>query len=172
MSDFLTILTDQKEELERVSSLAAVSRKEESMVNLDSNVAQVVIGVRRSGKSTICQKAILKSALPFGYVNFDDERFGELTSKDFDLILKTLYRLNGEFNILFFDEAQDIKGWHLFVNRMLRSGMKVVLTGSNANLLSGELTTYLTGRYNQDGTTRLLFIHSRSWSIAGRRMSM
>ena len=149
MSDFLTILADQKEELERVSSIATVSRREESMVNLDSNVAQVVIGVRRSGKSTICQKAILKSGLPFGYVNFDDERFGELTAKDFDLILKTLYRLNGEFNILFFDEAQDIKGWHLFVNRMLRSGMKVVLTGSNANLLSSELTTYLTGRYNE-----------------------
>ena len=149
MTDFLTILTDQKEELERVSSIAMVSRKEESMVNLDSNVAQVVIGVRRSGKSTICQEAILKSGLPFGYVNFDDERFGELTAKDFDLILKTLYRLNGEFNILFFDEAQDIKGWHLFVNRMLRSGMKIVLTGSNANLLSSELTTYLTGRYNE-----------------------
>lgn len=149
MSDFMTILADQKEELERVSSLAMVSRREESMVNLDSNVAQVVIGVRRSGKSTICQKAILKSGRPFGYVNFDDERFGELTAKDFDLILKTLYRINGEFNILFFDEAQDIKGWHLFVNRMLRSGMKVVLTGSNANLLSSELTTYLTGRYNE-----------------------
>lgn len=149
MTDFLTILADQKEELERVSSIAMVSRKEESMVNLDSNVAQVVIGVRRSGKSTICQEAILKSGLPFGYVNFDDERFGELTAKDFDLILKTLYRLNGEFNILFFDEAQDIKGWHLFVNRMLRSGMKIVLTGSNANLLSSELTTYLTGRYNE-----------------------
>ena len=149
MTDFLTILADQKEELERVSSIAMVSRKEESMVNLDSNVAQVVIGVRRSGKSTICQEAILKSGLPFGYVNFDDERFGELTAKDCDVRLKTLYRLNGEVNILFFDEAQDIKGWHLFVNRMLRSGMKIVLTGSNANLLSSELTTYLTGRYNE-----------------------
>jgi len=112
-------------------------------------MAQVVIGVRRSGKSTICQKSILKSGLPFGYVNFDDERLEDLASKDFDAIMKVLYRLNGDFNILFLDEAQDIKGWHLFVNRMLRSGMKVVLTGSNANLLSSELTTYLTGRYNE-----------------------
>lgn len=149
MADYLTILSDQKEELERVASYAKVSRDEETSVNLNSNVAQVVIGVRRSGKSTICQKAILESGLPFGYVNFDDERLGELTASDFDALLKVLYRINGDFNILFLDEAQDIPGWHLFVNRMLRSGMKVVLTGSNANLLSSELTTYLTGRYNE-----------------------
>ena len=37
----------------------------------------------------------------------------------------------------------------MFVNRIMRSGVKVVLTGSNANLLSGELVTHLTGRYNQ-----------------------
>lgn len=47
------------------------------------------------------------------------------------------------------DEIQNIEGWHLFVNRIMRSGIKVVLTGSNANLLSGELATHLTGRYNQ-----------------------
>lgn len=149
MTDFLTILSDQKEELQRVASYAKVSRIEESLLNLESNLAQVVIGVRRSGKSTICQKSILKSEQPFGYVNFDDERLEDLSAKDFDTILKVLYRLNGDFNVLFLDEAQDIKGWHLFVNRMLRAGMKVVLTGSNANLLSGELTTYLTGRYNE-----------------------
>lgn len=149
MADFLTILSDQKEELQRVTSYAKVSRIEESFLNLKSNLAQVVIGVRRSGKSTICQKSILNSGLPFGYVNFDDERLEDITANDFDSILKVLYRLNGDFNILFLDEAQDVKGWHLFVNRMLRSGLKVVLTGSNANLLSSELTTYLTGRYNE-----------------------
>lgn len=47
------------------------------------------------------------------------------------------------------DEIQNIEGWHLFVNRIMRSGIKVVLTGSYANLLSGELATHLTGRYNQ-----------------------
>lgn len=126
-----------------------VHRREEGLINLDSNVAQVVIGVRRSGKSTICQRVILSSSRPFGYVNFDDERLEEIKAEDLDEILKTLYRINGDFNILFLDESQNIKGWHKFVNRMLRSGMKVILTGSNANLLSSDLTTYLTGRYNE-----------------------
>lgn len=147
--DLVRILTDQKEELEGFDFAQQVSRPEENQLNLKSKVAQVVIGVRRSGKSTICQRTIINSGQPFGYVNFDDERLEGMTAKDFDKILKTLYRINGDFSILYLDEAQDIKGWHLFVNRMLRSGMKVVLTGSNANLLSSELVTYLTGRYNE-----------------------
>lgn len=149
MTDLLTILSDQKEELERVALQSQVMRPEEELINLKSNVAQVVIGVRRSGKSTVCQHVLLKSGQPFGYVNFDDERLEGLKAKDLDEILKTLYRINGDFGIIFMDEAQDVKGWHLFVNRMLRSGMKVILTGSNANLLSSDLTTYLTGRYNE-----------------------
>jgi len=149
MADLLTILTDQKEEFARTPLQLQISRDEEKLINLESNVAQVVIGVRRSGKSTICQRVILLSGQPFGYVNFDDERLEGLQARELDEILKTLYRINGDFKILFLDEAQDVKGWHLFVNRMLRSGMKVVLTGSNANLLSSDLTTYLTGRYNE-----------------------
>ena len=149
MTDLLTILLDQKAELERTPVGEKVSRPEEAQINLRSNVAQVVIGVRRSGKSTTCQRVILRSGEKFGYVNFDDERLSDLSAKDLDEVLSTLYRINGEFKILFLNEAQDVKGWHLFVNRMLRSGMKVVLTGSNANLLSSYLTTYLTGRYNE-----------------------
>ena len=149
MTDLLTILSDQKEELGRELLRPRISRAEESEINLESNVAQVVTGVRRSGKSTVCQRVIHKSGLPFGYVNFDDERLVGMKATDMDDILKTLYRLNGDFDILFMDEAQDVEGWHLFVNRMLRSGMKIILTGSNANLLSSDLTTYLTGRYNE-----------------------
>lgn len=149
MTDLFTILSDQKAELERTPLDRQVSRPEENMINLSSNVAQVVIGVRRSGKSTICQRVILQSGHPFGYVNFDDERLSGLDARDLDGVLQTLYRINGDFDVLFMDEAQDVKGWHLFVNRMLRSGMKVVLTGSNANLLSSDLTSYLTGRYNE-----------------------
>lgn len=149
MADLLTILSDQKEELGRELLLSRITRAEEAEINLESNVAQVVTGVRRSGKSTVCQRVIHKSRLPFGYVNFDDERLVGIKAADMDDILKTLYRLNGDFDVLFLDEAQNVEGWHLFVNRMLRSGMKIVLTGSNANLLSSDLTTYLTGRYNE-----------------------
>ena len=47
------------------------------------------------------------------------------------------------------DEIQNIESWYLFVNRLLRSGMHLLITGSNAKLLSGELATHLTGRYIQ-----------------------
>ena len=60
-----------------------------------------------------------------------------------------LYRIYGSFTHLFMDEIQNIASWHLFVNRLLRQGIHLVVTGSNANLLSGELSTHLTGRYNE-----------------------
>lgn len=147
--DYLTILSDQRDELIRTDWQHLVPRKEEQEVNLNSPLAQVVIGVRRSGKSTLCTKVMLDSGLPFGYINFDDDRLGRLSRQDFDALLAALYRLNGDFQHLLLDEVQNVEGWELFVNRMLRQGMHLLVTGSNANLLSGELATHLTGRYHQ-----------------------
>lgn len=147
--DLLTILSDQKEELKNFENSSWITRREEALFDLNSNRAQVVIGVRRCGKSTICKKVLMESRVAFAYVNFDDERLINLTIDQMNDLLETLYRIYGSFNYLLLDEIQNIEGWHLFVNRIMRSGVKVVLTGSNANLLSGELVTHLTGRYNQ-----------------------
>lgn len=146
---YVNILSDQREELTNRQWKNIVRREEEKEINLNSPLAQVVIGVRRSGKSTLCSKVMLESGLPFGYINFDDDRLGKLTVDAFDTLLRVLYQLNGDFNHLFLDEVQNIEGWELFVNRMLRQGMHMLITGSNANLLSGELATHLTGRYHQ-----------------------
>lgn len=146
---YVNILSDQREELTNRHWKNIVTREEEEEINLNSPLAQVVIGVRRSGKSTLCSKVMLESGLPFGYINFDDDRLGKLTVDAFDTLLRALYQLNGDFNHLFLDEVQNIEGWELFVNRMLRQGMHMLITGSNANLLSGELATHLTGRYHQ-----------------------
>ena len=54
-----------------------------------------------------------------------------------------------EIKHIFFDEIQNVDGWHLFVNRLLRQGLRIIITGSNAKLLSSELATHLTGRYNE-----------------------
>jgi len=148
-ADYLSILSDQRAELESKPWSSYITRKEEQEINLNSTLAQVVIGVRRSGKSTLCAKVMLQSGLPFGYINFDDDRLGSISRKDFDPLLKTLYRLNGDFRHLLLDEVQNIDGWELFVNRMLRQGMRLIITGSNANLLSGELATHITGRYHE-----------------------
>ena len=148
-STLLEILRDQSEELASLRSQRFCERMEESKIKLESKKAQVVIGVRRSGKSTLCFNALTKARVNFAYVNFDDERLMRLTADDLNDVLKCLYQIYGDFTHLFLDEAQNIEGWHLFVNRLLRRGMRVIITGSNAKLLSSELSTYLTGRYNE-----------------------
>lgn len=154
------VLLDQKEELEALRNKSFCHRLEESQIDLNSNLAQVVIGVRRSGKSTLCFNALEKTKVRYAYVNLDDENLYGLTVKDMNDILQVLYSIYGNFTHLFLDEIQNIKGWHLFVNRMLRKGMHVLLTGSNSKLLSGELASHLTGRHH---TIELLPFSFRDW---------
>lgn len=143
------VLAEQYEELVALRKMELCPRAEEKLVDLDSNLAQVIIGVRRSGKSTLCFNVLKSLNEKFAYVNFDDERFSELQTSDLNTILEGLYKIYGDFNYLFLDEIQNIEGWHLFVNRLLRQRMNVIVTGSNAKLLSGELATHLTGRNDQ-----------------------
>lgn len=106
----------------------------------------MVIGVRRSGKSTLCFLALEHAHVKYAYVDFNDERLRGISSEQLNDILEILYKIYGDFNYLFLDEVQDIDGWHLFVNRLLRKNIHIVVTGSNAKLLSSELSTYLSGR--------------------------
>lgn len=145
-----TTLLDQLDERNDFNIEDYVMRKESGLLELDSKLAQVVIGVRRSGKSTLCHMALKERGIEYAYVNFDDDRFATLKIDDLNDVLTTIYRIYGtEVKYMFFDEIQNVDGWHLFVNRLLRQGHRIVLTGSNAKLLSGELVTHLTGRYNK-----------------------
>ena len=143
------VLSEQFEELKKLDKEPLVSRPEEDCIQLDSTMAQVVIGVRRSGKSTLCYSMLKSKGVDFAYANFDDERFLDMTAADLNIVLEVLYKIYGDFNYLFLDEVQNVTGWHLFVNRLLRSRMRVFVTGSNAKLLSGELATHLTGRHDE-----------------------
>jgi len=140
------ILSDQQEELEERGRESLCHRMEESLVDTASPQAQVVIGVRRSGKSTLCYQALHNAGLKFAYADFDDERLYNLKTEQLNDVLEVLYKIYGDFNSLFLDEIQNVEGWHLFVNRLLRKKMHIVITGSNAKLLSGELATHLSGR--------------------------
>lgn len=140
------ILTDQQEEIEGRKGETLCHRKEEQFVDVKSSQAQVVIGVRRSGKSTLCYQALQSQGVKYAYVDFDDERLMSLQADQLNDVLETLYKIYGDFQYLFLDEIQNVEGWHLFVNRMLRKKMHVIVTGSNAKLLSGELATHLSGR--------------------------
>lgn len=141
-----TILSDQMEELEARLRETLCHRPEESLVEINSPQAQVVIGVRRSGKSTLCYQALQSKGVKFAYADFDDERLNGLQAEQLNDVLSVLYKIYGDFQHLFLDEVQNIDGWHLFVNRLLRHKMHIIITGSNAKLLSGELATHLTGR--------------------------
>lgn len=143
----LTVLSDQKEGLEAEDLSLLCRRKEEAQLSVSSKLAQVVIGVRRSGKSTLCMKFLRQQGVPFAFVNFDDDRLIGMKTDDFDNVLDALYQLYGNFEYLFIDEIQNVDGWQLFVNRLLRQNIRLFVTGSNSKLLSHELTTHLTGRY-------------------------
>lgn len=84
--------------------------------------------------------------MKYAYADFDDERLQGIDAGQLNELLEVLYKIYGDFEYLFLDEIQDVDGWHLFVNRMLRKKMHVVITGSNAKLLSSELATHLAGR--------------------------
>ena len=146
---FIEALQQQKNEVASMNLQKWCSRKEECMLQLESPLAQIVIGVRRSGKSTLCHKFLKQNGVNYAYINFDDERLGVLKANELDQLLEAAYYVYGEFNYLFLDEPQNVFGWHLFVNRLLRQVVYLFVTGSNAKLLSGELATHLTGRYNQ-----------------------
>lgn len=148
--EILQILEDQKNEISKYKTARWCKRLEEGMFEWDSELAQVVTGVRRSGKSTICHMALVSLGVNYGYVDFNDDRLYGITTERLNDLLKCVYRIYGtEIEYLLLDEIQDVEGWYLFVNRLLRQGMHIVLTGSNAKLLSGELATYMTGRYNK-----------------------
>lgn len=142
------ILSDQAEEIASKQQLTFCQRKEEELVDLNSPQAQVIIGVRRSGKSTLCYNVLQRAGVKYAYVNFDDERLATLSVEELNNVLEALYKIYGKFNYLFIDEIQNIPGWYLFVNRLLRQNLHILITGSNAKLLSGELATHLTGRHH------------------------
>jgi hypothetical protein len=146
----LEVLAEQKEEIAGFDVNDWCSRMEEEQFELDSPLAQVVIGVRRSGKSTLCHKVLLQNRIRYAYVNLDDDRLLGFKASDLNTLLSCIYQLYGQdINCLLLDEMQNVDGWHLFVNRLLRNKMRVFVTGSNAHLLSSELATHLTGRYNE-----------------------
>lgn len=80
-----------------------------------------------------------------GYLNFDDERLVGVT--DYDRLIAAVNAVYGNPRHLLLDEIQNLPRWDLFVNRLQRQGLRLLLTGSNAHLLSSELATHLTGRH-------------------------
>jgi len=119
----------------------------------------VITGVRRSGKSTllklICNDILTNSEVSeqnILYLNFEDERFVSFTVSDFESLYECFIELENPKGrkYLFLDEIQNIAGWERWLNRLYEfEEAKVFVTGSNATMLSSEISTALTGRNRQ-----------------------
>jgi uncharacterized protein len=112
---------------------------------LKDNRILILTGIRRSGKSTILSH-LMDASKKFIYVNFEDEGFLDFEAKNFEELNEVLIEIYGESKFYFFDEIQEIKNFESFVRRLQDDGKKIIITGSNASLLSKEFATKLTGR--------------------------
>ena len=141
-----TIVSKQQSEKETLLNLPYVERAkaEQGKKWVSSDLIKVVLGPRRAGKSVF--SLMLLKDQDFAYFNFDEPA---LVGEKLDLyeLMDELRSLYGNTKYVLFDEIQNLPHWELFANRLHRQGYNVVLTGSNANLLSMELATHLTGRH-------------------------
>jgi len=144
------IILLQKRELETRFQENYIERKISLPPDLETGLINVITGPRRAGKSFYATRMIRETE-SYGYVNFDDERLTAI--EDNDEIINSIKTVYGNPRYLLFDEIQNLPKWELFVNRLQRQGFKLLITGSNANLLSSELATHLTGRH----AVRVLF---------------
>ena len=122
---------------------------------IDKPVIKVITGMRRSGKSMIL-KLISQELLERGissqniiYINFESLMFSDLTEFRalYNHIIEKSQTLTGKVYILL-DEIQEVEHWEKAVNSfMVDLDCDIYITGSNANLLSSELATYIAGRY-------------------------
>lgn len=114
---------------------------------LNTSEILIITGIRRCGKSVLLQQLRKQMKEQDFFFNFEDERLVNFNVSDFQTLQECFFELFGEQHTYYFDEIQNIKGWETFVRRLYNEGNKVVITGSNAKMLSRELGTHLTGRY-------------------------
>ena len=120
----------------------------------DQDLIKVIMGIRRCGKSVLLLQIIneLKEKQieekQIIYINFENEDYSFIKN-DMDLHNYIKEKIiNKEKYYLFFDEVQNIKDWEKAINSFKASkNVSIFITGSNSDLLSGELATHLAGRY-------------------------
>ena len=114
--------------------------------DLNSRQAVVITGVRRCGKSTVL-KQLMKQKNSLYFLSFEDLRLTDFEPQDFMKVEEVFHEEFKESKLFFFDEIQNIPGWEVFIRQLLDKRKQVIITGSNARLLSKELGTHLTGRH-------------------------
>ena len=131
-----------------------------------TDVVKVITGVRRCGKSVLMSQirdlivTELDKAAPVFYLDLDDEANAKYLKAGvlFDELTSILDKNPNRKTYIFLDEVHDVEGWEKTVNSIRkRKNADVYITGSNSKMLSGELATYLTGRYVEFSLTPFSF---------------
>ena len=112
---------------------------------LANPLIKLITGPRRVGKSVFA--LLMLQGKNFAYLNFDDNLLLENWNED--LVMRMLDDVYPGYEYLLLDEIQNLPDWDLWVNKLYRRGKNLIITGSNAKMLSSEMATVLTGRYLQ-----------------------
>lgn len=141
----LITIHQQHQECERLLSQPYVNRQSRYDVEqlLQNHQIKLITGPRRAGKSVFA--LIMLQGKRFAYLNFDDQKL--LSKWDEDIVMSALDSEYPSYEYLLLDEVQNLEGWDLWVSKLYRRGVNLVITGSNAKMLSSEMATVLTGRY-------------------------
>ena len=142
-----TIVLNQRKERDELLSRQYLTRRsnhDEDML-LNSHLIKLITGPRRVGKST--QALLMLRDKNFAYLNFDSQQL--LDAWDANLVMRMLDDVYPGYDYLLLDEVQNLEGWDLWVSELYRIGKNLVITGSNAKMLSSEMATVLTGKYLQ-----------------------
>ncbi len=140
-----SIVLSQRKERDRLLEKSYLQRdyQTEAEKFLASPLIKMITGPRRAGKSVLA--LLLLKGKNFAYLNFDDEQL--LSKFNEDTVMQALAEVYPGFDYLLLDEIQNLDHWDMWVSKMYRRGINLVITGSNAKLLSSEMGTVLTGRY-------------------------
>ena len=139
------IVLKQRAERDDLASRPYYTRKHIRDVapHLEANVIKLITGPRRAGKSVYALQIL--SGKNYAYLNFDDTQL--LGAFNEDAVMQALAEVYPGYEYLLLDEVQNLDSWDAWVSKLYRRGVNLVITGSNANLLSSEMSTLLTGRY-------------------------
>lgn len=112
---------------------------------LQNPLIKLITGPRRVGKSVFA--LLMLQGKNFAYLNFDDNQL--LEKWDEELAMSALDDVYPDYDFMLLDEIQNLPDWNLWVSKLYRRGKNLIITGSNAKMLSSEMATVLTGRYLQ-----------------------
>lgn len=118
---------------------------------MDNRNAKVLVGIRRSGKSTLFEMIADSMGDDHNIIMMDMEKWVNRPYRDPDILYSRIKEslVKEKDNCLFIDEVQDIREWESVVRSLIAEDCcDIYLTGSNSRLLSGEFSTYLSGRLN------------------------